>query len=91
MREKILKKRFIQILLLCSLLFNIAHATVIALEDNCHHDSVSEYILDTHVDNDCGDICDMPLERPLTKTTLIHQITYYTPPFKQTNIKPPIT
>ena len=100
-----MKKKLIQLLLLCSLFFNIAHATVIALEEDCHHDSVSEYVLDTHVDDECGDLCELHhlfhfmaiIVTPYTgmeslkhseKLTL--KSTRYTPPFKQTTIKPPI-
>ena len=100
-----MKKRFIYILLLCSLFFNIAHATVIALEEECHHDSVSEYLLNTYVDDDCGDLCelhhmfhfmailstpDITFDNLEPREVQILQSTYYTPPFKQTNIKPPI-
>ena len=100
-----MKKKFIQLLLLYSLFFNIAHASIIAMEDECHHESVHEYILEQSETAECGDLCDMhhlfhfmaiiaapilTLETPFSKTTLTHKTTRYTPPFKQTNIKPPI-
>lgn len=98
-----MKKKLIQLLLLCSLFFNIAHATVIALEEECHHEA--KYVLDTHVDDDCGDMCDthhlfhfmaiidapsLDFETLFSQTTLTHKTTRYTPPSKQTTIKPPI-
>jgi hypothetical protein len=100
-----LKKRFIHILLLCSLFFNIAHATIIALEDDCHHDSVNAYILDSHADNDCDDLCELhhmfhfmailsnsrlSVESAEPRQVSIFKPSRYTPPFKQTQIKPPI-
>ena len=100
-----MKKKFIQLLLLCSLFFNIAHATVIAIEEDCHHDTVHEYLLDTHVDDDCGDLCELHhlfhfmaiLDVSLVDfdnlgiiTRFMQESVHYTPPFKQTTIKPPI-
>jgi len=98
-----LKKKLIQLLLLFSLFFNIAHATVIALEDDCHHET--EYVLDTHVDDDCGDMCDTHhlfhfmaiiaapnvfVNAPMPTVRLIHKNRLPTTPFKQSTIKPPI-
>jgi len=100
-----MNKYFIQFLLLLSLFFNIAHASIIAMEDECHHESVHEYVLEQSETAECGDLCDMhhlfhfmaiidapvlALETPFSQTTLTHKTTRYTPPFKQTNIKPPI-
>jgi len=100
-----LKKIFIQLLLLCSLFFNIAHASIIAVEDECHHESVHEYVLEQSETTECGDLCDIhhlfhfmaiidtPLvttETNFNKTELTHKSTHYTPPFQKTNIKPPI-
>jgi len=100
-----LKKKLLHFLLLFSLFFNIAHATVIAIEEDCHHDSISEYILDTHVDDDCGDLCDMHhlfhfmaildtsligFDNLVITTKFMQKSLQYTPPFKETSIKPPI-
>ena len=100
-----LKKKFIQLLLLCSLFFNITHASIIAMEDACQHESVHEYVLEQSDSSECGDLCDMhhlfhfiaiidiPLlgiENNFNQPKLTHKTTRYTPPFKQTNIKPPI-
>ena len=95
----------VKLLLLLSLFFNIAHATLISIEDDCHHETAHEYILEQSQSAECGDICDIhhlfhfmaiintrvvSLETHFSKTTLTHKTTLYTPPFKETNIKPPI-
>jgi hypothetical protein len=95
----------IKLLLLLSLFFNIAHATLISSEDECHHETAHEYVLEQTQSADCGDICDIHhlfhfmaiLDTPMltidtvfTRATLTHKATLYTPPFQQTNIKPPI-
>jgi len=100
-----MKKYFIQFLLLFSLFFNIAHATLISSEDECHHETAHEYVLEQTQSADCGDICDIhhlfhfmaiidapivAIESIFTRATLTHKATLYTPPFQQTNIKPPI-
>jgi len=100
-----MKKYFIQFLLLFSLFFNIAHATLISSEDECHHETAHEYVLEQTQSVECGDICDIHhlfhfmaiLDTPIltidtvfTRATLTHKATLYTPPFQQTNIKPPI-
>ena len=100
-----MKKYFIQFLLLFSLFFNIAHATLISSEDECHHETAHEYVLEQTQSVECGDICDIHhlfhfmaiLDTPMltidtvfTRPTLTHKATLYTPPFQQTNIKPPI-
>ena len=100
-----MKKYFIQFLLLFSLFFNIAHATLISSEDECHHETAHEYVLEQTQSVECGDICDIhhlfhfmaildtpivAIESVFTRATLTHKATLYTPPFQQTNIKPPI-
>jgi len=100
-----LKKQLLHFLLLFSLFFNIAHATVIAIEDDCHHESAHEYVEEQSASTECGDLCDMhhlfhfmaivdttaflplPVEirEKHTQTAVC-----YTPPYKQTTIKPPI-
>ena len=95
----------IKLLLLLSLFFNIAHATLISAEDECHHETAHEYVLEQTQSAECGDICDIHhlfhfmaiIDRPIvaiesafTRATLTHKATLYTPPFQQTNIKPPI-
>lgn len=100
-----MKKRLVQLLLLLSLFFSIAHASVIAIEDDCHHETVHEYIMEQTQALDCGDLCDIHhvfhfmaiLDTPhgdfnikYYKLKLAHTLTYYTPPFQEINIKPPI-
>jgi len=100
-----LKKNFIQIVLLCALFFNVTHASLIALEDDCHHESVHEYVLEQSANTDCGDLCDMhhlfhfmaiidtpmfTIENTFSQVKLTHKARLYTASFKQTNIKPPI-
>ena len=100
-----MKKKFIQLLLLFSLFFNVAHASLIAIEDECHHETAHEYVLEQSQSSECGDLCDMHhffhfmaiLDSPVlslntihAQDKLTHQNTYYTPPFQKTNIKPPI-
>jgi hypothetical protein len=100
-----LKKKLIQVLLLCALFFNITHASLIAVEDECHHESVHEYVLEQSDTANCGDLCDMhhlfhfmaiidtpmlAIENNFMQLKLTHKTTLYTPPFKETNIKPPI-
>jgi len=75
------------------------------MEEDCHHDSVSEYIFDTHVDDECGDLCDMHhlfhfmaivdtnayLVTPsYAYLILSHKNRHYTSTFHERNIKPPI-
>ena len=88
-----------------TLFFNIAHATIIAVEDNCHHETTHEYVAEKTQSNDCGDLCDIhhlfhftailddalfSFEPLKAKTFFRQKITFYTPPLQQTSIKPPI-
>ena len=100
-----MKKKLTHILLLCSLFFNIAHATIIATEDTCQHESVHEYVLEQAEATDCGDLCELhhlfhfmaiitdtsiDFNTPIIKELLTSKLTQYTPPFQETSIKPPI-
>ena len=95
----------IHFLLLFSLFFNIAHASVIASEDTCEHESVHEYVYEQAHDSDCGDVCELHhlfhfmaiitsdeiyFDAQNTKTLLSLKPKSYTPPFQERNIKPPI-
>ena len=95
----------IHFLLLFSLFFNIAHATIIASKDTCQHESVHEYITEQSQATDCGDLCELHhlfhfmaiisnvqihFDAKHAKTLLTEKPTLYTPPFQQTSIKPPI-
>ena len=100
-----MKKIFIHMLLLCSLFFNIAHASILATEDNCIHESAHMYVMEQEHATDCGDLCDIhhlfhfmailshvaiDFDTKHSKTLLTQQPTLYTPPFQETSIKPPI-
>ena len=100
-----LKKTLLHFLLLFSLFFNIAHATVIAIEDDCHYESAYEYMAEQSVSTECGDLCDMHhlfhfmaivndasyAVQPLSTEEYFRQrAVFYTPPFQKTSIKPPI-
>ena len=100
-----MKKKLIHLLLLCSLFFNIAHAAVIVLEEDCHHETAYEYVLEQTKSSDCGDICDMHhlfhfmaivatpqllCTAPKHTVKLTHKNRLYSPAFKQSTIKPPI-
>ena len=95
----------IKLLLLLSLFFNIAHASIIAVEDTCHHESTHEYVAEQSQSTDCGDVCDIHhlfpftaiLDTPLfsfaplkVETHFVQKAPLYTPPFPQTSVKPPI-
>jgi hypothetical protein len=90
---------------LLSLLFNIAHASVIAMEDDCHHNTVTEYLMEQNIHDECNDICDMDhlfhfiailsvvntdFNISAYSTRPIQKITIYYPPFKENSTKPPI-
>jgi len=52
----------IKLLLLFLLSFNIAHAAIIAIADDCtecHNNSLYDYVYEAHVDNDSADLCTM--------------------------------
>jgi hypothetical protein len=95
----------IKLLLLFSLFFNIAHATIIAIEDDCHHESAHEYVLEQTQVSDCGDLCDLHhvfhffaildisnAHFDISQYNKKHTYTLsrYIPPFKEKSIKPPI-
>ncbi len=99
------KKHVIQFLLLFSLFFNIAHASIIATEDTCHHETAYEYVAEQEHATDCGDLCELHhlfhfmaiisnveihFDTKYAKTLLTEKPTLYTPPFHETSIKPPI-
>ena len=100
-----MKKHHLHFILLFALLFNIAHASIIAIEDDCHSESIHTYILEQSQSEDCGDICDshhlfhfMAIVEGLKSAEysafsapkLSYQIAIYTPPFTQIFAKPPI-
>ena len=101
-----MKKKIVQFILLLSLFFSIAHASFIAIEDECHHETAHEYVLEQSQSSECGDLCDLhhcfhfmailDTKNTTWKTDyiqedLIHKNNSYTPPFPETIIKPPIS
>ena len=54
-----MKKTLIQFLLLSSLFFNIAHATIIAIEDDCHKETVHAYVMEQSKSSECAKVCDI--------------------------------
>ncbi len=100
-----MKRALVHILLLSALFFNITHATIIAIKDSCHHESVHEYILEQSQATECGDLCDMhhlfhfmailkhetiEISEHQAVTKLTHTNRHYNASFQEANIKPPI-
>lgn len=78
---------------------------MITIEDECHQESIHEYVLEQSEPTQCGDLCDLhhlfhfmaiidtpivAIETNFSPTILTHKTTRYTPPFQETSIKPPI-
>ncbi len=100
-----MKLKFIQVLLLLAMAFNITHAAFIAAEDHCDHEKVIEYIGEMTQSQECNDICDMHhlfhMTAIITPAVLFFPDVYeteqpkatllsYHPPFKESENKPPI-
>jgi len=100
-----MRSKLIHLLLLMALIFNIAHASIIATVDHCDHESVNEYVMEQSDSQDCHDLCDLHhlfhLTAIITVTvTFIHtslnreipsaELVLYHPSFKETENKPPI-
>lgn len=100
-----MNKKLVQLLLLLSLSFNIAHASVIAMEDDCHTETAYEYVMEQSQTSDCGDLCDLihlfhwtAIITPAVSCvrTELHaeqpdtkELNYH-PPFQKREKKPPI-
>lgn len=104
-RGKTLNKKLVQLLLLLSFFFSITHASLIAIEDDCHHETAQEYVMEQTQASDCGDLCEIhhlfhfmaildkshiDFDATHDKLKLVHTLTYYTPPFQEKSIRPPI-
>ena len=100
-----MKRQVTYFLLLFSLFFNIAHATIIATEDSCHHETAQAYVLEQTQASECGDVCELHhlfhfmaiLEQPIVdlgahyyKTILTYTNTFTIQNTYETTIKPPI-
>ena len=100
-----MQTKLLQLLLLLAIVFNIAHASIIAAEDHCIHESVGEYIAEQDHDTKCGDLCDFHhlfhftaiitspvelLDTPLySEQPDTKELTWH-PPFLEIANKPPI-
>jgi len=95
----------IKFLLLLSLLFNITHASFIAMEDDCHHDDATSYVSEQSQSTECGDLCDMhhlfhfmailtpshlDFGSVLKEKNIQNIPTFHTSLFQEKHIKPPI-
>jgi hypothetical protein len=85
--------------------FNISHASIIASNDHCEHESVNEYIGEMTQSQECDDLCDIhhlfhvvAIITPVIifptddhdKTQPDTTLLRYHPTFKETAKKPPI-
>jgi len=100
-----MRSGFIQILLLFTMMFSITHASIIAIDDHCDHETMTEYVNEMTQSQDCDDLCDIHhlfhLTAIITSTLSFTDAPFHTeqpdtellsyhPPFKITSIKPPI-
>ena len=100
-----MRSKFIQILLLFTMMFSIAHASIIAVEDHCDHETATEYVNEMTQSQECDDLCDIHhlfhLTAIITATLQFSStqkykeqpnttLLAYHPPFKKTENKPPI-
>ncbi len=103
-----MKATLVKIVLLLSLSFNVVHATVITAADNraaCHHATAIDFVLETHDDDACGDLCKLhhyfhfvaildralpALEAPVLAHKPQTTLTTYTPTSRSAEHKPPI-
>ncbi len=103
--RKQVKSLWIRSLLLLSLFFNISHASIIAAEDHCTHETVSEYVNEMTQSQECHDLCDFHhlfhmaaiitspvvyIGHPDYTEHPVATLLSYHPPFKETENKPPI-
>ena len=100
-----MKSDIIKLLLLLSLFFNIAHASIIISEEHCSHKSASQYVQELDHDTECGDLCDFhhlfhftAIITPAVQYIAAEKYTErpeikllnYHPSFRKTENKPPI-
>jgi len=100
-----MRSKLIHLLLLMALTLNIAHASIISADDHCHHENVSEYVLELSDSQGCNDLCDLHHLFHMTaimtnvlsftdiepfKVSPQSKLLTYHPPFKETENKPPI-
>jgi hypothetical protein len=100
-----MQSKLTYIVVLLALMFNIAHASLIAAEDHCVHKGISEYIGEMSQNQECDDLCDIHhlfhFSAIITSETIVFTTPKYTeqpdsellsyhPPFSKTENKPPI-
>jgi len=100
-----MRSKLTHLLLLMALTFNIAHASIIASQDHCHHENVGEYGLEQADRPEWHGLCDIhhlfhltaiitPILSFLPATqfreTPKTELLAYHSPFKETENKPPI-
>ena len=101
-----MKSILLRLVLLSAMFFNIAHASVIASEEHCVHESVSEYVQEMDHGTECDDLChfhhlfhfsaiitpvvEVMPEAAHTEQPHAELLTYH-PPFRETENKPPIS
>jgi len=100
-----MRKKLIRMLLLMSMLFNIAHASILSIENHCTHNQLSNYIAEQDHATDCGDLCDLHhlfhfaavVDTPIQLSKLTFKKEKYTTqshpyqsPLRDSDIKPPI-
>ena len=100
-----MRLKFVQVLLLLTMAFNIAHASILADMDHCAHERVSEFIVEQDQSTQCGDLCDLHHLFHFTAIVETASLVFdmadsvrlsalipfnYYPPFKETAYKPPI-
>ena len=100
-----MQTKLIHLLLLMALTFNIAHASIIASQDHCHHENMGEYISEQTDSQNCHDLCDLHHHFHMTAiiTTSIDflnteldrdipstKLVMYHPTYTETANKPPI-
>lgn len=100
-----MRLKFVQVLLLLMMAFNIAHASILAEMDHCTHERVSEFIVEQDQSTQCGDLRDLHHLFHLSAIVETSSLGFdregsirlsssipfhYYPPFKETAYKPPI-
>jgi uncharacterized membrane protein len=102
-----MKLKFLHILLLVAITFNITHASIIALDDHCDHENgVSQHIVQIEQQSEtCGDLCDfhhlfhmtaimtatLPLHFAKHKEDPTTKLLTPQPTFNTTQNRPPIS
>lgn len=104
-KNLILKKNFLNFLLLFSLFFNIAHASIVNMDDDCHHESSHQHAEEESNTIMHSDLCNahhhchfmaiidtsiIALNNIFMQSKLTHKHTRHSPPLQEANIKPPI-